>query len=350
MAPSALSGNVQTVLGPISPDSVGQTTTHEHLLIDFTCMFNPPAEASERYKAYEPVTMENLGWVRYEPFRSYDNLQLFDEDDCISEVLLYKGAGGGTIVDATTLGIGRDPLALTRVSRATGVNIVMGAGYYVGMTHPDDIDGKTEADIAAQIVAELTSGVGNTGVKAGIIGELGCTWPLMDNERKVLVAAADAQRQTGASILIHPGRDPAATFEIVDVLTEAGADISRVIMGHLDRTILDTETLLELAARGTYLEYDLFGWENSYYPLATWDMINDGKRLDYVQTLLSEGYVDRLVLAHDVFAKYRWVKYGGVGYAHILENIVPRMRKRGISADDIATMLLRNPTKILTFL
>ena len=128
-----LSGQVQTVLGPIAPEDLGPTSTHEHLFLDFTWVFKPPSEASERARAYEPVTMENLGWVRYDPFRSYDNLLRLDEDEAISEALLFQRAGGGTIVDTTSIGIRRDPLALARVSSATGVNVVMGAGYYV---HP----------------------------------------------------------------------------------------------------------------------------------------------------------------------------------------------------------------------
>ena len=348
MTPSTLAGKVQTVLGAIRPEDVGATTTHEHLFIDFTCMFTPPAEASERRYAYEPVSMRNLGKVRYDPFSNRDNLLLLDEDGAIAEMLLYKRAGGGTVVDATTIGIGRDPRALARTARAVGINIVMGAGYYVGATHPEDMDAKTESGIARQIVDELTTGVGGTGVRAGIIGELGCSWPLTDNERKVLSAAASAQGETGASILIHPGRDEAAPFEILDVLAEAGADLSRVVMGHLDRTIFDEETLLRLAERGSCLEYDLFGWEISYYPLSAHDMISDAQRLDHIQLLLGEGYGDRVVIAHDVFGKHRWVRYGGTGYAHILENIVPRMRERGISSDDVDRILVGNPTRILT--
>ena len=349
MSQSVLSGKVHTVLGPVSPEDVGPTTTHEHLLIDFTCMFTPPTEASERFKAYEPVTMENLGWVGYNPFRNLDNLELLDEDVAASEALLFKIAGGGTIVEATTIGIGRDPLALARIARATGLNIVMGAGYYVDMVHPDDMDSRTEQRLAEEIVADITTGVGDTGVRAGIIGELGCSWPLTENERKVLRAGARAQRETGAAILIHPGRNEAAPFEILDVLAGAGADISRVIMGHLERTIYDEQTLLRLAEKGCYLEYDIFGWESSYYPFTEHDMITDATRLGYVKLLVDEGYGDRVLTAHDVFGKHRLVKYGGTGYAHILENIVPRMPEKGISQGEINAILIHNPARILTF-
>ena len=346
---SQISGLAQTVLGPVDPSTLGMTTTHEHIFIDFVCMYTPSTEASTKHRGEEQVTMENLGWVRYDPFRNIDNLELLDEDMAIYEIALFGRAGGGTIVDATTLGIGRDPLALARVARATGVNIVMGAGYYVGIVHPEDMDERSEDEITEQIIKELTVGVGSTGVKAGIIGELGCTWPLNDNERKVLRAGARAQQETGAGILIHPGRNPRAPFEILDVLEGAGADVGRVIMGHLDRTVLDEDTLLEFAKRGSMLEYDLFGWETSHYSLGTIDMMHDGQRLDYVELLVENGYLSQLVLAQDVFCKSRTFSFGGYGYGHLIENIVPRMRDRGMPEEQINQIMVENPARILTF-
>ena len=349
MSNASLSGMAHTVLGPVSPDDLGPTTTHEHLLIDFKMMFRPPSEARERPKAFEPVTLQNLGWVSYDPFRNQDNLELLDEETAIDEVQRFKTAGGRTIVEATTFGIGRDPHGLVRIARATDVNIVMGAGYYVDAVHPDDMDDKSDSEIADEIVAQLTTGVDDTGVRAGIIGELGCTWPLTDNERKVLRGGALAQRETGAAILIHPGRDPAAPFEILDVLAEAGADTGRVIIGHLDRTIADVDVLLELAQRGSYLEYDLFGWEVSNYSPSDMDMPNDSQRIAFIERLVQEGHAEQVVIAHDMCFKSRLANYGGHGYSHILENIVPRMRARGISERDIDSIVVANPARVLTY-
>jgi phosphotriesterase-related protein len=349
MTETTLKGKVQTVTGTVEPDTLGPTTTHEHLLIDFSCMFNEPDEATEWHRAHQPVTLENLGWVRYQSFANLDNLMLIDEEAATAEAMIYMRAGGGTIVDATTLGIGRDPLALARIARATGLNIVMGAGYYVDAVHPDGMDGMTEADITQQIIDEVRVGVGQTRVKAGIIGEIGCSWPLTPNERKVLRAAALAQQETGAAVLIHPGRNPQAPQEVLDVLAEAGGDVGRTIMGHLDRTLTETDDVLALAKSGCYLEYDLFGWEVSYYSLGDLDMPNDAQRLGFIQRLVAEGYRDRVVMAQDIFAKHRTVKYGGHGYAHILDNIVPRMREKGFSAEEIDAIIVANPARVLTF-
>ena len=130
--------------------------------------------------------------------------------------MLFRAAGGRTIVDTTTRGIGRDPAAIARISRRTGLNVVIGSGYYVGASHPDGMDAMSEDEIADEIAADVTTGQG--GVRAGVIGELGCSWPLWENERKVLRAGAQAQVETGASIIIHPGRSEDAPFEILDVL------------------------------------------------------------------------------------------------------------------------------------
>ena len=254
------------------------------------------------------------------------------------------------IRDSTTIGIGRDPLGLARISRATSVNVVMGAGYYVDAVHPDTMDEKSVDMLADQIIEELTFGVEDTGIKAGIIGEIGCTWPLTANEKKVLIASSMAQKETGASILIHPGRNESAPFEILDLISGAGGDLNRVVMGHLDRTIHDLKTVVELAESGCYLEYDLFGWETSFYPLSSLDMLSDAQRIKFIVQLIDNGYVSKIVLAHDICFKTAITKYGGHGFAHILENIVPRMKEKGINQNEIDQMLIENPKKLLTIL
>ena len=341
-------GIVQTVLGPIDPSELGPTTTHEHLYIDFSFMYRP-AQDSALDLSDAPITLENLGWVRHNHYSSHANLQLMDVDTAVSEASLYKAAGGGTIVDATTIGIGRDARALERISRDSGVHVVMGAGFYVDAVHPDCMDSLNADVLSQRIVDDIRNGVDGTDIKAGIIGEIGCTWPLTDNERKSLAAAAIAQRETGAAILIHPGRHPDAPAEILQVLADAGADISRVIMGHLDRTVFDIDRLLGIAASGCYLEWDLFGSEGSYYPLANIDMPSDAQRLDFIKRVVDAGYADKIVIGQDICTNHRLTRYGGHGYAHILENIVPRMRRKVFSEDDIDAITVGNPARILAF-
>ncbi|MCS7207855.1 MAG: aryldialkylphosphatase [Dehalococcoidia bacterium] len=347
--PPPSTGKVQTVLGPVAPEAIGPTLTHEHLFIDFGVVFQPPAEASQLALAYAPVSLENLGWVRLHWNSNLDNLRLWDEETAIAEARRFQRAGGSCIVDATIVGLGRDPLALARVARATGLHIVMGTGYYVAAAHPSDMDARTEASLAEEMVRDITAGVGDTGVKAGIIGEIGCSWPLHPRERMVLRAAARAQRRTGASLLIHPGRAEEAPWEILQVLQEAGADLTRVVMGHLDRTVFHRSTLLRIAQTGCVLEWDLFGQETWHYPLnPAVDMPSDAQRLETIRWCVSQGLGERIVIAHDICTKHRLARYGGHGYGYILEHIVPTMRRRGFTEEQIETILVHTPRRLLT--
>ncbi|MXY45852.1 MAG: phosphotriesterase-related protein [Chloroflexi bacterium] len=349
MPSTELRGLAQTVLGAIDPSELGPTTTHEHLYIDFSFMYRHPRDSLSDL-ADAPITMENLGWIRHNHYSNHANLQLMDVDTAISEAALYKKVGGGTIVDVTTIGIGRNATALERISRESGVHVVMGAGFYVDAVLPDDMHERTVDIVAQRIIDDIRNGVDGTGIKAGIIGEVGCTWPLTDNERLSLRASAQAQQETGAAILIHPGRHPDAPAEILQVLADGGADIERVIIGHLDRTVFDMERLREIAASGCYLEWDLFGSEGSYYPLADLDMPSDAQRLDYIMRMCDEGYAGKIVVGQDICTNHRLTRYGGHGYGHIMENIVPRMRRKGFAEGDIDAITVRNPADVLTFI
>ena len=340
-------GLIQTVLGPVPPSELGPATTHEHLYADLSFLFRPAQFSASRELEDAPIALDNLGWIRRNYYSNQSNLHLMDPDTAIREVRMYRDVGGGAIVDATTAGIGRDPAVLARVSRESGVHIIMGAGFYVDAVHPVGMDQRSAEDLALEIAADLTEGVDGTGIKAGIIGEVGCSWPLTTNERKSLAAAAIAQRETGAAILIHPGRNQDAPAQILELLANSGADISRVIMGHLDRTVFEFDALRSIAESGCYLEWDLFGNEGSYYPQAALDMPSDAQRLDVIKRIADAGYSDRVVMGQDIFTKHRLVTYGGHGYGHILENIVPTMRRKGFSGDEIRAITEDNPANIL---
>ena len=357
-------GKVQTVLGLVEPGALGVTMPHEHLFVDLSCMFDPPTEATDRHRAYAPFSLEHLGWIRLHYFRHHENLLLTDEDTTASELALYKAAGGSTIVDVSTPGIGRDPVALARVARRTGVNVVMATGFYVASTHPAEVAGMSDEDVAERMIAEIRTGAvlfpgaggdqdwqpvpTRTGVRAGII-KAAATYPLHAEERKVLRGAVAAQRATGSAITIHVGRHELSALEILDVLGEAGADLERVSLDHLDLRVEKTETLLEIAESGCMLEFDLFGTESSYYPLTARDMPSDGQRLDVVGDLVARGLVDRLLISQDICTRHRLVRYGGHGYGHVASHIVLRMRDRGWREEDIETIVVRNPARLLTF-
>ncbi|NXC49896.1 PTER protein, partial [Penelope pileata] len=346
----SLGGKVQTVLGLVEPEQLGRTLTHEHLSMDYSTCFFPPLPGQEPL-AEEPIEMKNLFWIKQNPYSHKENLLLHQERDAVKEELLhFKAAGGGAIVENTTTGISRDVKTLKKLSEETGVHIIAGAGFYVGSTHSSRTQAMTVEQLTGIIVDEILHGADGTDIKCGVVGEIGCSWPLTASERRVLQATACAQAQLGCPVIIHPGRNSDAPFQIIRILQEAGADVSKTVMSHLDRTIFDTKKLLEFAKLGCYLEYDLFGTEFLCYQFQPdIDMPSDNERIARIRLLVDEGYGDRIVIAHDVHTKNRLTKYGGHGYSHILKNIVPKMLIRGISQDKIDKILLENPKRWLAF-
>jgi phosphotriesterase-related protein len=338
------------VLGAVAAEAIGVTLPHEHLLIDFKVMFAEPAAASDKGRAWAPVGLENLGWVRQNFNANLDNLRLTDEQLAADEILLFKHAGGRTVVDPTPRTLARDPLALARIARATGLNVVMGAGYYVAASHPPDMDRRSVDEIAREIVADVTTGVGDTDVRSGLIGEIGCTWPWTENEKKVVRAGVLAQRETGAPLMIHPGRNPRAPMDIAELVQKEGGDLRRTIMCHICRTIADVRAVIDLAQTGVWLEYDLFGLENSYYPYhPAFDMPNDGGRMAHVLALIEAGHHDQILMSHDIAYKTSLVKYGGYGYHHLLVNVVPRLRAKGVDDAGLRRLLVENPARAFAF-
>ena len=297
-------GYVQTVLGPVRPGALGVTHTHEHILSDLSHIGQPPEDPFAREVYYAPIRMDILGYISNYNFANLDNLRLDDEETATNEIALYKQHGGGAIVEASSIGLSRNPDGLARISRATGVHLIMGSSYYVKEAHPPNMDDLTEDEIYEEIVRDVTTGVGTSGIRSGIIGEVGCSYPLSDNERKVLRASARAQRATGAPLLIHPGRDEPSPEEIIGVIVEAGGDPSRAIIGHLERTVMDRRVLLRIAEAGCYLEWDHFGLGLPYYPPnPKITMLNDAGRADVIAHMIGHGYGDKILTGHDVAQK-----------------------------------------------
>ncbi len=347
---SEASGKVQTVTGLIGPDELGMTSMHEHVLIDLRCYFEMPGEASERWYVDAPFTMDIRGNIGKRWWYNSDVNLLLDEITQREELRKWYLAGGGSVVDTTSIGIARDPLALARISRATGVNIVMGASYYVPPSYPPDMDDRSEQEIAESIVRDLTVGVKDTGIKAGIIGEVGNFWPTNETSRKILRASAQASKETGAAITIHPGFHDDALMHHLNDLMEGGADPSRIVMGHLDT--LGMDAIREAAETGAYLQYDTFAFEDTIWGevAGQWTPVpTDVQRMERIEQLIEWGYEDRVLIAHDVCFKYMLTRYGGKGYSHIIDSIVPRMRRRGFSQDSIDNILIENPARVLTF-
>ena len=305
-----LTGKTLTVLGPKNINELGKVICHEHLLIDFNVVFQNPHNPKELHLKDEKLSLSNLGWIKKFWVSNKDNLLIDDIEISINELNHFYKAQGNTIVDVTSIGLSRNPSALKIISQRTGVNVIMGSGHYIEKTHPDYFKTDNVNQIAEKITKDILQGVDGTGIHSGIIGEIGCDFPWSSDERKSVHAGVLAQIETGAPLLIHPGRDENAPIEIVNSIVRWGGNTSRTIMGHIERTIYSRSKLLDLANTGIYMNFDLFGHESSYYPLANSTyMPSDHQRIEIISDLIDLGFSNKILIGHDICSKHRLKRF-----------------------------------------
>ncbi|HKT79773.1 MAG TPA: hypothetical protein VJP86_06105 [Vicinamibacterales bacterium] len=340
---SAAPGCVQTVLGSIAPELLGATLMHEHVLCDLTV----PELSAQQLPEVE-IRLDNVFEIRHHWCRHYGNHVLDDRDLAVDELLRYRTAGGSALVELTCEGIAPDARGLADIARRTGLHIVAGCGPYVEAHLTGEQRARSIDQVSEAMVRAFSDGIDDSGVRAGILGEIGLSTPCTAVERRSLVAAALAQSETGAAINVHPPRTLQGTLDAIEVLADAGADLARVVISHVDRTLFSVGDMQRVADTGVVLEFDFFGIESAYYPFADVDLPNDGQRVRLIAELVRLGYVDQIVVSQDICTRTRLRRYGGHGYAHLLENAVPLMGRRGLEQDDIDRILVRTPRRLLT--
>jgi len=340
--------NINSVLGELKRNELGVVTPHEHIFINLSAFFNERELRDIENPAEEKVKMEYLGQLNRDPYALKDNLKMDDYEIQKKEILRFKKAGGNTIVDATMPGIGRNPKTLAKISKETGINVIMGTGYYVTSTHPEKLCNMSEEKIAEEMIKELTDGV--DGIKAGVIGEIGISEVFDDNERNVLRASAIAHKQTGSGVLIHINPWTTNGLEAAEILLEKGVSPDRIAISHIDVENRE-EYVLKLLEMGVFVEFDNFGKEYFVDLEARRDgygcFVTDVQRIEFLKKLIKKGYVNQILLSCDVCLKTLLRTYGGWGYDHVLVNIVPMMKEFGISDTDIETMIKKNPVNFL---
>ncbi|XP_026327945.1 phosphotriesterase-related protein isoform X2 [Hyposmocoma kahamanoa] len=320
--------------------------------MEFTHFYRqPPHIIANKFNS--GFSLEKVGYLKQYPYSSEYNLVLNDESSRIAvlnDVKEYKRCGGGTIVENSTEGLHRDVKFYKYISQETGVHIVAGTGYYI-----EDVQDRNLLNISGEqmyehMLKELTKGcAGDVNIKAGFMGEIASVWPLRDFERRAIRSAGELQAQLGCGVSFHPHREPDAPFEIIRLYLEAGGQKDKAVMSHLDRTLLEDSKLLDFAELGTYCQFDLFGVEVSYYQLnITTDMPSDAQRLDKIDLLIREGKEDRVLMSHDIHTKHRLIDFGGHGYCHIINNVLPRMLARGVSQQIIDKITIDNPARWLS--
>lgn len=340
-------GMVHTVLGPVAPRVLGVTLPHEHILSTLEVYLEEPRSEAEALLLDEPLTAANLPVVRAEPYRNRENTRFDDEDLAVRELMLFRDAGGSTIVDQTLPDIGRDLAGLARISRRTGLHIVAGCGYYLEVTHSPAVAESTVEKLAEQLVAELRADAATGGIPCGVLGEIGLSSPMTAAERKVLRAVAIAQRETGAPVSVHTQAPDAQGIHALDLLEAGGVDPGRVAIAHVDSEI-DAAYQTAIAARGAFVEYDFFGWDE-IAATAEHFVHSDRQRVAGVAALLDAAYGDRVLLSQDVVTRMQLAEYGGSGYARLARDLPPLFAEYAVDGAELRRLMTANPARWLSW-
>lgn len=348
-----LAGKVLTVLGPVDPSTIGQTLMHEHIFIEFQ---NPrprrersTSTADSPAPFEDPITLDDAYAIRYSfgggP-RGTNFLGNFDE--MYKEVMEFKKFGGGAIVDVSSIGLGRDPLALEQMANATGLSIVMGASWYTKTFHPLDMDSRTVEQLTDVIVHDVTVGVNGTNIRSGVIGEIGIDGgPLTPNELKVIRASARAARITGAPMTFHAGGVNEERLTTIETSLSEGVRPEQIIMGHSGALTPNMPLVKKILAKGVYFQVDWLGVITG--PDGIFGNRSDHTIAQAIVEIIKLGYADRILLSHDICTKPQLKKYGGTGFSYILEYFVPELRRLGVSEENIHKIMVDNPRRALTF-
>ena len=319
---------ISTVRGPVGAEQLGVTLMHEHV-------FAVPPEIAENY----PEVWGDEG---------------AREADAVTRLNELKAAGVDTIVDLTVLGLGRCIPRIARVASQTDLQIVVATGIYTyndvplyfHFTGPGTEVGGPETMIE-MFVRDVEQGIADTGVRAGIFKCATDTPGLTPGVERVLRAVAQAHRQTGAPISTHTHAGTRRGLDQQRVFSQEGVDLSRVVIGHSGDTT-DLDYLEELIANGSYIGMDRFG----YHQILSFE-----DRVDTVARMCERGHAERMVLSHDAacfICFCGWMPGGKLHadlpkshYLHISNDVLPALKQRGVTDDQIRTMLVDNPRRIL---
>ena len=297
---------IQTVRGPISPESLGFALPHEHVMCDF------------------------IGAAETGP-------QRWDPDEVVAVMQPYlqriRDLGVRGFVDCSPAFIARDPLVLRRLSEATGLHIVTNAGLYKEPFLPPYAFAESADQLADRWIAEIREGIGDTGIRAGFVKIAVNPGPLIPIQQKIVRAAARAQIATGAVVASHTASGVAA-LEQLDILEREGADPGRFIFVHAD---VETEERyhLQVAARGAWVEYDQLKQEE------------EARSLQLIRSMVDAGYSERLLISHDA-GWYNVGEAGGGqvrGYEYIPQRFVAQLRDAGCGEGQIHQLTVTNPAR-----
>jgi phosphotriesterase-related protein len=345
-----LAGRVLTVRGPIEPAAIGPTLMHEHIFIDFRAPERAGSWVPLQRPPQPPQQQTGAGQQGRVGGRGTPGWNLLDNyEESLAEVMEFKKVGGGTIVDVTNFGLSRNPERLKRISEASGLQVVMGAGWYQKALHPPDMTDRTVEELTEIIVRDIVAGAQGTTIRSGIVGEVGVQGrPITENEIKSIRASARASRLTGAPMTFHMGGGtPEEKQQTLDIVASEGVDLNRVVMGHNGSG--DVAVMKRITDRGAYIEFDYIG-DAPPTP-------DDGaglrqlaeRRAQQIKSLIDGGLTDRILVAHDVCTQPQLKKNGGGGFVFTSNLVVPALKALGVSDEVIRKIMIDNPRRVLTF-
>jgi phosphotriesterase-related protein len=313
---------VRTVLGDIAPEEFGVCLPHEHIWCDQALA--PRAELFGATRS--PATYMRL-----------DNEALVAD-----ELRAFRAGGGGSIVEVTCDGWGRDLDVLARLSAASGVHIVATAGFYIEPCMPAFVTEWSVERLADHLTAEIQDGVGPDGRRCGVLKSAVHRARVEGLELKGLLAVARAQLRTGVAITSHTTGSRRQEIEggtigvqQLEVLKAEGVDPRRFIVGHVDERP-DIDVLSRLADEGCYIQFDVI--DKEMYLL-------DETRAELVHGLIERGYLRHLLLSHDRNRDHEMRYSGHTGYCHIAKRFLPRLRRLAVSDEQIRVMQVDNPAR-----
>jgi phosphotriesterase-related protein len=267
-------------------------------------------------------------------------------DEMEVELVAYREAGGHALVELTPMGLGRDPAGMAHLARRSGVHVVAGTGVYHESFHPAAIAGLDDVGICLLFVREVTNGMDGTGVRAGIIGEIGTTTgAITPREAAVFRAAAWAARETGVAVTTHTVFG-ALALEQIDVLTRAGLDADRIVIGHLDDIEPDLELCREIIRRGAWVQFDTVGFDYYSEALGT-NLMPDDERLRWLLALADEGLGDRIIVASDLCRRRHLRRNGGPGLVHLADGFWRLAREEGVPESLLRSWMIDNAASVL---
>ncbi len=335
---------IVTVRGEKRTADAGVILPHEHIISDLRPLVDP----LDIPEFNEPLSLSNYGMVARNPYAVLDNALLPSADIQTEELKRFKKNGGSMIVDVTTLDFGRDPELLKKISEDADVDIVMGCGYYIDCSVKEENKNKTVNQLADEMIKDLT--VGTNGIRAGVIGEVGSSMETTPFELKSLEASAIAQKETGAGMHIHACLWNREGLNALDYAIKCGANPEKLCVDHSD-VLLDDGYIKGILERGAYVDFDDFGKEyyvdRKYRNLLLGSFASDKERVIKIKELIDNGFVKQIFITTDICLKSMTHAYGGWGYDHIHEHIIPMMQDFGITDEQIKIITEENPKRFL---